>query len=223
MSNRIFPQLPGLGWPVNRSPYFSTTVSVAKSGQEVRLPNYPFELEQFELPINHEHQKYPADFQKLLAFFVASDGAFDSWLYQDPTDNYTVNNSIYEGLNLPTGAGQNVIGTGDGVTLAFQLTRAIGGVSRPIFDINGITATLAPPITSPYVNVFVSGSPVLSGFTVSATGMLTFVSAPASLAPIAADFSFFKRCRFNEDNLEFSNFLQYIFKTGKVKMRQVFK
>jgi hypothetical protein len=37
------------------APYFSTIASESGSGQEVRIPNWPFPLEEFDLPINHLH------------------------------------------------------------------------------------------------------------------------------------------------------------------------
>lgn len=231
MSNSILPQFLGIGWPVNRKPYFSTIQSKTAGGQEVRIPNYPFPLEEFDLPINHLHQDSTtapnlADFQKLYAFYVARLGAWDSWLYFDPTDNYTVQNAIYEGLNLPSGTGQNVIGTGDGSTTAFQLFRTIGGTAvQPVYAINGITATQgAPPISSPFVNVWVNGAAVVASghWSVSASGMLTFLTAPANGYPIAADFSFFKRMRFKDDNLDLQNFMQAIWKVGKIGVQQVY-
>ena len=169
MSNAIFPTLRGLGWPVSREPYFSTIVSTSASGQQVRLPNFPVPLERFELPINHLHGNSRvtpnlADFQTLYAFYVQRLGPYDSFLYLDPTDNYTVQNALYEGLptisGLLPGQGQNFIpgiaGTfpaGDGTTKKFQLYANQGGAVRPIFDINGIKVTARPLGGGLYVGV----------------------------------------------------------------------
>jgi hypothetical protein len=237
MSNAIFPTLRGLGWPVNRKPYMSTIVSTSASGQQVRIPNYPFPMEQFDLPVNHLHgnaQVAPslADFQTLYGFYVQRLGPWDSFLYFDPTDNYTCTNALYEGLptisGLLAGQGQNFIpgitGTfpaGDGTTLAFQLYANQGGAVRPIFDINGITASQAPPIPTPFVKVYVNGSAVTSGWTVSTTGMLTFGSPPANNATIAVDFGFFKRVRFQEDFLSLENFMSNLYRCKSVKLEQV--
>jgi hypothetical protein len=231
MSNRNFPQLRGLGWPVNKKPYFSTIQSKSVGGQEVRIPNYPYPLEEFELPINHLHansQLAPnlADFQQLWAFYVAGLGPWDSFLYWDQTDNFTVTNALYESLGtiggLPAGYGWNVIGTGDGVTTAFQLYRNLGGALQPVFAVNGITASLNPPITSPFVKVYDNNSPVIGGWTVSAAGMLTFSSPPAAGHSIAADFGYFKRCVFADDNLSFENFMSSLLRVKSVRLRQVY-
>jgi hypothetical protein len=37
MSNLLYPTLPGLTWPVGRSPVYSTGVQSSTSGREVRL------------------------------------------------------------------------------------------------------------------------------------------------------------------------------------------
>lgn len=231
MSNAIFPNLIGLGWPVARKPYFSTIVSTAAAGQETRIPNFPVPLERFELPVNHLHgtswgpgNANGADFPILRGFFVARLGPLDSFLFWDPADNYTVTNAQYAGLS--PASGQNVIGTGDGTTTAFQLMRSIGGVAEPVYNINGITASgsgpQAPPIASPYVNVFVGGAPVLSGWTVNSSGVLTFASAPANGAGIAADFSYFKRVRFSEDYIDLENFMANLYRTKKILLKQVY-
>src|ERR1017187_10022106 len=102
MSNAILPSLKGLSWPTNRKPCFSTIVSKSASGQEVRIANWPFPLEQFELPINHLHAApwgaNAADFQTLYGFFVARTGPWDSFLFIDPTDPNTITNATYAGL-----------------------------------------------------------------------------------------------------------------------------
>jgi len=225
MSNLMFPQLSGIGWPVNRRPYVSTTVNKTAGGQEIRIPNWPYPLETFDLPINYLHDSvvqspgFAADFEELYGFFVARLGPWDSFLYQDPTDNYTVTLAQYEGLSPTTG--QNVIATGDGTTKSFQLFRTIGGALQPIYDINGITATLAPPLSAPYCNVYLNGVLQGSGFSVSNTGLLTFTSAPGNSVHVAADFSYFKRCVFADDSIDFTRNYQHIWKVKKLSIRQV--
>ena len=241
MSNAIFPTLRGLGWPVSREPYFSTIVSTSASGQQVRLPNFPVPLERFELPINHLHGNSRvtpnlADFQTLYAFYVQRLGPYDSFLYLDPTDNYTVQNALYEGLptisGLLPGQGQNFIpgiaGTfpaGDGTTKKFQLYANQGGAVRPIFDINGITASSSPPISTPFAAVYVNGVVVTGSspgpWTISTRGMLTFTSAPANNATLAVDFGYFKRVRFQEDSLSLENFMSNLYRVKSIKLEQV--
>jgi uncharacterized protein (TIGR02217 family) len=198
----------------------------------VRIANWPFPLEQFELPVNHLHAApwgaagaNAADFQTLYGFFLARTGPWDRFLFIDPADHNTITNATYAGLT-PT-YGQNVIGTGDGATLAFQFMRTIGAGTQPIFDISGPTvdgtsAGLAPLVASPYVNVYVNGSAVTSGWTMSAAGMLTFVSAPANGYSIAVDCTYFRRVCFADDNIDMENFMQNLWRCKAIKLRCVY-
>ena len=52
-------------------------------GQETRIANYPFALEQFDLPINHLHGNAAvspnlADFEQLWGFYIQRLGPWDS-------------------------------------------------------------------------------------------------------------------------------------------------
>ena len=244
MSNVIFPTLKGLGWPVNRKPYWSTIVATAAAGQETRILNYPFPMEQFELPINHLHGDVRlwyggGDYQTLQGFFNSRAGAFDSFLFLDPADSYTVTNALCEGLatisGLSAGQGQNFIPgvtgafpAGDGTSTAFQLYRNLGGAVRPFYDINiGVggnptylsgSSTVTPP--SSQIQVYVNGVAVNSGWSVGSTGILTFSSAPASGATVAVDFSYFKRVRFLDDNIDLENFMQSLYRVKKIALKQ---
>jgi hypothetical protein len=196
------------------------------NGNEVRIPNYPFALEQFDLPVNYMHANAAlspsgADFQALDGFFRQRTGPWDSFLYWDQADSDTVQNAAYQGLTPTTG--QNVIATGDGSTLAFQFYRLIGGAAQPIYNINGVTADatgIGHPPPSPAVKVYVAGSPVASGWTMSAYGMLTFATAPTGA--IAVDCQYFKRVRFGEDFLDTSQFMQNLWRIKALKFQCVY-
>jgi hypothetical protein len=238
MSNAIFPILSGEGWPVKRSLKFSTIVSAAASGQKVRIPNFPFPMPEYEVPFN---MLTPSDLQTLWGFVQARLGPWDSFLYWDPTDCYTVANAINAGLTVTSH--QNLIpgvnGTfpaGDGTTKEFQLYRSLGGVPQPVFDVNGLVAPYStggatgpsyiPPMNPSVAVWFVSGgvyTPVTSGWTVSVSagntpgGVLKFVSAPPSGYGVAVDFAYFIRVRFQEDSIAFSNFATGFFEASSVK------
>ena len=228
VSNSIFPQLPGESWPTKRKPRFSTIASTASSGQQVRIPNYPFPLTEFEVPINVMNLTQ-GELDDLWGFYVARIGAWDSFLFYDPSDNYTIQNASNVGLS-PT-SGQNfipgangILPAGDGSTKAFQLYRTKGRAMQPVFDINGITATLSPPIASPYATVYVNGNAVSQSgnWTISNTGLLTFTSAPPDYATVAVDFSYFWRVHFADDDLEFSEFCLNLFEAQSVKFNQTY-
>ena len=80
-------------------------------------------------------------------------------------------------------------------------------------------STLTPP--SAQVQVYLNGS-LSSGWSLSNKGLLTFGSAPSSGQTIAVDFGYFKRVVFNDDHLEFSNFMQGLHKISKIQLRQVY-
>jgi len=110
------------------------------------------------------------------------------------------------------------IGTGNASTQDFQLQRTLGGYTQPVFDINGVTATLGSPVNNVYINAVLQAP---SSYTISATGNLHFNTAPASGVTIAADISYFWRCRFAEDFYDFENFVQNLFEVKKVTLKRV--
>ncbi len=118
----------------------STIVQTATAGREVRVENYLYPRWQFDITYSWMSQETQwQDLQTMMGFFCARSGSFDSFLYDDVTDDSVV--------------GQN-IGTGDGQTTAFQLVRTMGSFTRPIFAVNGVAASYEPPA----INVYLDGS-----------------------------------------------------------------
>lgn len=217
MGNVIIPNFLGFGFPVIKRPVFSTIVLTSTAGQETRIPEYPVPRLQFTIPVNHLRMS-TNDFQKLWGLYVAGLGPWESLLYWDPTDNYTAAASPFG-----VGAGNNLVATGDGTTTSFQLTRILGSSVSPLYDINGVTVSgsgvQAPPSTA--VVVYLNGVNSPSGWTVSATGLLTFASAPGSGVTVSVDFAYFWRVRFMDDGLDFEQFMASIYKLGKLVLIQV--
>ena len=125
------------------------------------------------------------DAQATWGHFARHFGALDSFLFTDPED-YTVT--------------AHPFGTGDGATLSFQLQRTqVTGTFpanfwplyssgfEPCFDLNSAPA------------IYVGGvlKTLATDYTVSATGLVTFVSAPASAAALAWTGTYYKRVRLN--------------------------
>jgi uncharacterized protein (TIGR02217 family) len=217
MSVSIFPILYGEGWPTKRNPHFSTIVSHSASGKEVRIPNYPYPLPEIEVPINVADLT-KGEIQELVGFYEARIGAYDSFLYWDPSDYDTQVNAA--NTSLTPVFGKNVIGTGDGGTKTFQFFRSWLGGLRPIFAIDGITATYKPE--TPAVSVYVNGAVVSSGWSMSTAGLLTFTSAPANGYAVAVDCSYFYTVRFSEDSLATEQFVQNLFSASSVKLQVVY-
>ena len=194
MSTAIFPALVGLGWSVKRSPMWKTRVQEAISGKETRIADWSFPRWRWELAYDFLRGDVShAEFQALAGFFNQRQGMFDNFLYQD-ADDFSATGQL--------------IGVGDGTTRAFQLVRALGGFIEPI---------IAPNIVS---NVYLGGivqSP--SAYTVdSTTGIVTFASAPAAAAVASADFTFYFRCRFIDDSMDFEKFMSQLWRAKKLAL-----
>lgn len=118
MSNSVFPALPGLSWSVNKTPKFSTRIQRAVSGREFRSPYYSYPLWSYNLSYEVlRADSINLELQTLMGFFMQRQGAYDSFLYSDPSDNAVTTQQI---------------GTGNGSNKVFQLTRTLGGFTEPI-------------------------------------------------------------------------------------------
>lgn len=134
--------------------------------------------------------KSRADMAAVLAFFEERRGRFHAFLWRDGLD-YSSN-----GTDAPTMLDQ-VIGTGDGETVSFALTKQYGASFDPYLR----------PITKPVsatVVMAVAGSGVTAtDFSVNAlTGVVTFDVAPALGAAVTAGFLFDVPVRFDIDRLD---------------------
>jgi uncharacterized protein (TIGR02217 family) len=203
----VLPKLAGQSWSVKKTPTFQTRIQRAVSGRELRALDYPFPLWQFELtwealgdnlggaasspPIG---SLLATDLRTLMGFFLACQGAFATFLYDDPTDDQV------------TGQWLGVSGAG---TTQAQLFRTFGagvvsGAPPPAIS-------LFEPITAPNIvsAVYFNGIRQLpSAYSLDpATGLLTFYSAIPATTTVTADFSYYFRCRFVADAYTFENFM----------------
>lgn len=182
-----FPSLPGLGWSVTKTPTFQTRIQRAASGRELRALDYPTPLWQFTLVYDFLRDS-PAvgydELRTLMGFYLLCQGAFNTFLFQDPTDFSVV--------------GQGV-GIGNGATTVFQLGRTMtGGFFEPVAN-----------ISSSSLRVYFNGVLQINAglLTQSDWGILTFVVPPAIGTVITADFLYYFRCRFIQDSYGFENFM----------------
>jgi uncharacterized protein (TIGR02217 family) len=129
------------------------------------------------------------DLHDVIAFFEARTARLTGFRLKDFADF----------KSCPPGAAvtpaDQVIGTGDGLARTFQLVKTY--TSGPASWIRAI----GKPVDGT-VQIAVNGTPVTSGVSVDATtGLVTFVTAPASGAAIAAGFEFDVPVRFDTDSL----------------------
>lgn len=127
-----------------------------------------------------------ADIEEVIAFFEARRGRLHAFRFRDPFDWKSCP------LAVAPGAGDQIIGQGDGARRAFALTkRYISGAE-----------TYERPITRPVtgtVRVAVNGA-ATTAFAL-AGGALTLAAAPAAGALVTAGFEFDLPARFDTDSL----------------------
>ena len=202
----IFPKLKGETVPVVRRPVFSTIVQESSAGVEVRIGEYLYPRWEWEIPFSWLSQEAAvSDFQTLAGFYVAAFGQFSAFLLDDPLDNSTT-------LPDAVAATPAIIGTGDGTTTTFQIGRTLNGNYEPVYDIN--STVTAPKI---YLNTTLQSS----GYAISATGLITFSSAPGAGVLVKADFFYYWRVRFAEDSTDFANFAGKLWENQKITLKQV--
>lgn len=201
----MFPALPGLLWNSTRTPEFHTKVQKAVSGRELRAammayPMYRFKLE-YEFLRDDRSSMSPAsprdELKKLGGFFTARMGMFDSFLYTDPADNAVTD---------------QLIGTGDGATKTFQLTRTYGAGGftfiEPVQNVN--------LLTNLKVNGVAKANP--ADYSVSATGLITFVTAPGAALSVTWTGTYYYRVRFNIDMADFNQFMYDLWEFKKCEL-----
>lgn len=130
-----------------------------------------------------------ADLAAVLDFFEARRGKLVGFRFRDPVDHRS---SAY---GRPVTPFDQVIGTGDGQTVLFQLAKAYGAGE----------AAYVRPIAKPVagtVAVAAGGVALSAGVAVdAATGIVTFAAAPAAGEAVMAGFEFDVPVRFDLDQL----------------------
>ena len=125
--------------------------------------------------------KSRADMQAVLAFFEERRGRFHSFLWRDALDH--------------SSNGPQPLGTGDGVAVAFQLSKTYGASFDPYVR----------PITKPVaetVVVTVDGVATTAFAVSDTTGIVTFDDPPVEGAVLLAEFEFDVPVRFDTDRLD---------------------
>jgi uncharacterized protein (TIGR02217 family) len=196
-----FPALPGQGWSVHKKPSWSTIVAPHVSGREVRFANYEYPLWEFEATfdgLGSDSVSYPSlgaqSLQSLMGLFLQCQGQFGTFLYMDPTDNAVT---------------AQALATGDGSTEIFAFVRSLGGFTEPVGCVTSVS------------NIYLNGVAQASGWSLTTPNSLVFTSAPSSGVAITASFAFMFECRFDDDTLDFEEFIQNLWKLESLKFKSV--
>ncbi|PWJ17579.1 DUF2460 domain-containing protein [Jannaschia seohaensis] len=130
------------------------------------------------------------DLAAVVAFFEARNGRLHGFRFKDWADHKSC---LPSQTPAPT---DQLIGTGDGATTAFQL------VKRYASGTQTWTRTITKPVAGT-VRIALDGAEQLGGWTVdTTTGLVNFDSAPAAGVVISAGFAFDVPVRFDTDALD---------------------
>lgn len=190
MSSLVYPGpslLPGLSWNRERSYLWQTNIQEAPSGKETRIRYRQYPRVRFVLKYELLRDDISSsDAKRLVGLFNSLAGSFDTCLFSDPDFNTVTAESF---------------GTGNGATTAFQLVaryQLAGGPGTPelIQNFNGAPA------------IYDNGSLVSGGsYTLGPTGVVTFGVAPAAARALTWTGGFYYRIRFEDDELNLTQFL----------------
>jgi len=205
MSSAVFPTLAGIGWDIERSPEWNTTVQENSSGLETRIPKqtYPRYVWSLTFDVLRQgvvHGVAYAEFAQLMGFYNARQGRFDSFLYTDVDDNAATN---------------QVIGAGDGTTKTFQLVRAFGGFVEPVLAPNVVSAVKLNGVTQS------GGAYTVSNWGATTPGVVTFTTAPAAGVSVSASFTYYWPCRFDDDSVLFAKFMSAMYSGRKLSFKSL--
>lgn len=193
MSNAVFPTFPGLKWGRKRTAVWSTNIQKSASGREIRSAYYTYPQWKFSLSFEVLRTKASInELEKLAGFFNERRGSFDSFLYEDPTDNKVTDQLI-----------GNVV---QGVT-RYQLVRSYGGFTEPVLAVKGV------PV------VKVGGVALTHGrdFSIDNNGVLVLNTPQTPGSPITWTGGFYFRVRFTSDTVDFENFIGHLWNAKKIE------
>lgn len=203
----IFPTLPGLAWSVTKAPRFATRIQRAVSGRELRVVDQASPIWTWTLTYSLLRDKWDTrgagglgagydELRTLAGFFLQRQGAFQPFLFDDPSDNAVA---------------AQLLGTGDGVTSSFQLVRSMGGFAEAITAPNTLSAVYFNGVRQAAAQYTVDGG----------SGLVSFLAPPPAGISVTADFTYYFRVRFAEDTAEFENFMFQLWQLKQVKLQSV--
>lgn len=192
MSNSIYPALPGLMYPVVKTPQWNTKILKSVSGKEIRASYYQYPL--FKFSLQYEFMRSGGSFteyQQLFALYGQSQGQWDSFLFNDPTDQAAVAGTV-----ATVAVGTNT----------YQLLQTGNSYSFPAGGVD----------TSSF-KLYNSGVLVTSGYTLNANAG-TITTTTLNPANLTWSGTYYHRVRFNSDAVDFESFMQNFWSSKKVEL-----
>lgn len=175
MSNEVFNFT--LDTPYDESIQFLTVVSESENGREQRYQKWLRPKRTFTVKLN---SRQATETNNIWRFYTRRKGSFDTFLFQNPNEN-------------PVTA--ETVGSGDGVKTVFYLGQAVDFASGDLTVVSGSEAiTRSVKGTGDYL-------PFSTYSLDYTTGALTPNSTLPSGDVLRANYSFYYRVRFKDDNL----------------------
>lgn len=198
-------RLPFLSYPVIKRPKFSTGVSIAATGREVRVGYAQNPLWEWDLKYDYLPDPADATFDdlfQLLGLYLSRLGAAAGFLFQD-IDDHAVSGQF--------------VAVADGIATNFTLLRTYGGGD----------GTGSEPVG--YVDVNAPFSVYFDGVVVSPTRYdvivktplaqrLKFHIAPPAGVTITVSMSYFYFVRFRDDHYDFEKFMDRLWSAASITL-----
>ncbi|MGQ1193685.1 DUF2460 domain-containing protein [Acinetobacter baumannii] len=205
MSDVLFPELPGLDWDLTKTPMFNTKIMQSVNGRELRasyqaVPKYQISMSFAFL----RESKGRKELQQLEGFFLERRGSFDSFLFKMPEDHEFQCTFI-----------------GDGVQTSFQLYKQINTTQIPLQHTQAEQSE-DPLMWSENASKLMWSDPEsqmwLLQFGITTNGLLQMPIPLAAGESITISGTYYYRCRFADDEQQYTNFMSKLWKAGKVEM-----
>jgi hypothetical protein len=208
MSGLLYPSnLPGLMLEVIRSYKWRTAQQEALSGKQSTLQLRAYPLVHFEL--NYELLRdnvTPSDLRALVGLHNQVAGRWDTFLFTDPDFN-TIPSSSPQNFGVSTGS----TATTYQLVASFENSGGPGGLEM-IQNLNG-----TPVLYDVTAAAIISAAT----YSISATGVVTFSTSPTSGHVLAWYGSFYYRCRFDDDEIDWTKFMNQWWEAKKVAFTSV--
>lgn len=214
MSNLVFPSLPGLSIEMSRTPAWKSIVHESVSGCSVSASAMTYPKWKYRLQYEVLESGAEKHLQQLVGFFNRHGGRADTWLFFDEEDCIATDQQF---------------GVGDGVTTDFYLGRDFGGFVEPVTDIKQITQ-MRVGTTPVYSSLDEAPAESLSldfttgiylvwqnDYAYAGNGRIQFTVAPGVGVPVIWSGTFYRRCRFDRDELDAERFLYQLWRAKTVE------
>lgn len=208
--NIVFPVNPSYG--SGAGPGFNTSLIESDSGVETAIQRRSESKHVFDAAF---HVREKSDVYDVLSLYRRVGGVSGGFLYQDLADYTSTTKGRLWGDDSPAAISDNdqVLGTGDGTTVDFQLVKTYG-TATPQY-----VRRILKPVSGTVV-VALDGVPTASGWSVdTTTGIVTFTSAPGVGVIVSAGYEFRVPVRFG---IEVDQLLQGTIETwGDAEIPQI--